>query len=470
MFATLVIPADFPAAVLTQEYCRAALTGVGGQITPAVIAAIDDAISARQPGTEAMFIIAKAVEPVHGEDGSLCWQVQANGNAVNWASASSDDDGTVKLPASYYERCAYTMVKRGQVLAKVMPPGIGADGRDILGRSIAAKPGKPVPIRCDDTVLQTSAGELIAQVEGVLQVNGESIRISPRLEVSDYVDFSTGNLDFAGTIVVAKGVRDCFVIKAGGSVEVAGLIEAATVHCGGNLAAKGGIAGRERGEICVGGNVVARYLDSVKGRIGGDLGAEREVIACQLLIGGQLLMPHSAVIGGSLEVRGNVDVGTLGSPGGTATRLIVGPVWNLHVKLAQLEQIIEQLMERQQAMEEERRQLAAYSKSLSAQEKERQTELSFQLEGLRSHMTKALIAREALQRDIQAGLKVTLTVRSVLHEQVWLTLGSEIFRIETAVKGPLIFHTDDQGHAFFRRSNGAPMALSQIARRSAAAA
>ena len=156
-------------------------------------------------------------------------------------------------PESHCDRSACAMVKLGQNAARIVEPTIDTDSRDVRGRTLTASDGNPTEIKHDETINRNAEGILIALEEGVLIRTADNVFVHKVIVFDQYVDFSTGNIEFTGDVIVRKGVRDCFVIQAGGKVEVGGLIEAATIDCGGDPIARGGFAGREVGTAMVGG-------------------------------------------------------------------------------------------------------------------------------------------------------------------------------------------------------------------------
>ena len=141
------------------------------------------------------------------------------------------------------------------------------------------------------------------------------------LEVRDAIDISTGNIEFHGTVIVRDGVRDRFEVKATEDIIVDGLIEAATINCGRNFTCRRGMAAKGQGQLVVDGDAVVGYLNNVKGRIKGNLTVQREMINCDLVIGGDLICDQGTVIGGNVVVRGSVRVAALGSKAETSTSL-----------------------------------------------------------------------------------------------------------------------------------------------------
>ena len=102
---------------------------------------------------------------------------------------------------------------------------------------------------------------------------------------------------------------------------IKGRIEAATRTGGRNVTGHRGMAAKGVGQWVVEGDAVVRYLNNGKGRIKGNLTVQREMINCDLVIGGDLICDQGTVIGGNVAVKGSVRVAVLGSNAETATSL-----------------------------------------------------------------------------------------------------------------------------------------------------
>lgn len=448
--AELYIPPKCSKEAVTPKTCLALLQAEGVEITPAVEQAVQELL-AKYDGTALRGVVAQATPAQDGQDGRIDWTIDRE---------IQQRDEQAK---SYYERCAFIMVKAGQVLGRVIPPTSGQDGRNVLGQTIPAKPGKPASFRVNESVLVDAEGRIIAQTEGALIREGEKIFIRQALQIPGYVDFSTGNLDFTGDIQINKGIRDLFVVKATGNVEVGGLIEAATVECGGNLLARGGFAGRTRGTARVGGNLIARYLDNVQGEIKGDLIVDREVINCDLVVHGSVRSPQGLIIGGRILVVGRCEVAVLGSPACVTTDLILGAVPDLEAAIAKLEGILDQARQRLNTLEEERKRLGSDRRLRSAADKERLTELMFTIQSLEAKVRQAEGTLEAMRQWLQTRRTVDLMIHKTLHLGVRLIIGDQIFQIVTDVRGPLRIFRDEHNEYVYRPANGVGGLLVQIA-------
>ena len=463
MTAEMLIPGDFPRASLTQQTCLSLLQQSGVEINDAVVDSVNSMLATPTiSGEDQRQLVAVAVAPEDGEPAQIEWYVQEPDQSIG------DLEG--EDPQSHYDRSAYVVVKSSEVIGQLIDPTPGTDGRDVLGHTINAKPGKPISLRLDDTVMRDASGQLIAQVEGVLHRDHSSACVQQLIEVPGYVDFSTGHIDFTGNVLVHKGVRDCFVVKATGSVEVKGLIEAATIECGGNLLAHGGMAGRERGKIIVSNDLVAKYLDNIEGEVHGNLEIQREVINCDLTVHGEVKSPRGAIIGGKMMITGSVEIVSLGNGAGATTKLVLGSIPRLEPIAIQLKRLVDQFTVKHKELQTELKLAKRNSSLMAATDKERQTELTYELQTVNEKLSKALSAQQALDSRIDEERTVNLVVHHKLFSGTSLTVGNQTFKIHKDVSGPLRVSVDPTGEIVYRQNNSEGGLLKQIAEIKAAAA
>ena len=422
--AELVIPPGLPRQALTVETCQALLRAQGVKLNPGVLRRLQEVVKAPPGGEgETRLVVAQATEARDGQDGKVLWSVDAEHAREN-------------AQGSYYDRSVFIMVKAGQVLGRIEAPTTGHDGVDVTGGTLAARAGKPVELKLDESILRDPSGQMIAQVDGALVRQGVRATIRKVLEVRDYVDFSTGNIDFPGDVKIGRGIRDLFVVKAGGCVEVGGLIESATIECGGDLISRAGIAGRGRGQLKVGGNLSARYLDNIQGEVRGDLICDREAINSNLVVHGAVKSPGGMILGGRLTIVGPAQLAVVGSAAGVATELILGSVPGLEPLAVDLEALVQELTARRDQLQKEQK-LMLLSSRLTAQDRERQTEIMFELQILNQRLAKGQPALEGLMQRINQNRTVDLSVGRCLHNGAVVTVGKISYRINGDLPGPV---------------------------------
>lgn len=320
--AKMVVPEDVDPALLDAALLANLIRKRGIAVDSAVEAELQRVVEMfrDEPGRLER-VIARSTAAVDGRDGRIEWMEDFDPTAGPAAAAGQDDADAV----DYYNQVGYVRVTKGSHVATLHEPTPGEDGRDVTGRVNKAKPGKPCDVKIDSSLGLEGSGRVVAQADGILEYQRGLLRVKPVFEVRGSVDFSTGNIDFDGTVIVREGVRDRFEIKVTEDLIVEGLIEAAIISCGRNFTCNQGMAAKGQGQLAVEGDAVARYLNNVNSRIKGNLTVQRELINCDLVIGGTLRCDQGTIIGGSATVGGSVRVAALGANAGTATSLTLDP-------------------------------------------------------------------------------------------------------------------------------------------------
>lgn len=456
--ASLTVPGRPDPKVVPEEAGEAMLREAGVEINAEVREAVASLF--RRAGESDKPVtgeVARAIPPAHGTDGYVEWTVDREHDDSQQDKPAGPDDAI-----DYRQVSAFVMVQPSQVLGQVHAHTDGEDGRDVTGKSLPAKAGKPCQLETDESIHIDASGAIFAQDEGVLWREGHKACIRRLLEVPGYVDYSTGNIDFNGDVAVQQGVRDRFVVKAVGDIQVRGLIEAAVIETGQDLHAQGGFAGRERGNARVGRDLVAKYLDNVQGQIFGDLRVDREIINCELTVHGGVASPTGSIIGGRVRVTGALHVACIGSGGGVATEIRVGSVPRLEQPLHRLVAMSHQLVENEEKYREEQR-LLAMTRRPSAEEKERQCELMFELGEMQTALNKTRVASDALAQRIAAKRVVDVRVDRKLFHGVRICMGDVVYRITDEVKGPLRVELANGNELRYRIGEGSPKPLGEIA-------
>lgn len=312
--AELYVPPGIAPEQVTAAACIRKIIEAGIPTNERISHAVQSMISKANAGGELRVTIAETIPPVAGQDGTVEWCFDDKGG-------EPQDEGTD--PIDFYEQSSYTLVEPEQIIGKITPPTLGTPGTDLYGKPISAINGKATKLKYSKNIRKKPSGELVAMSGGPLVCSGDYVKILELIEVPDFVDFSTGNIQFKGDVHIRKGIRDQFVVEATGNVIVDGLVEAATIKCGGTLMVRGGFAGREQGTAEIGGDMRGKYLDNIQGEIQGDLQIDREIVNSELIVFGTLNSPTSTIMGGKITCHGKAEVAVLGSPSGVPTHLVI---------------------------------------------------------------------------------------------------------------------------------------------------
>lgn len=463
MEATLLLASEVPGA----DACRAALSGAGVALTPAVSAAVDALLATKaEPGKARSAVVARGLPPKRGGDAKIEW-IAAPGappQPVPAAPVSGDDKSSA---GEFYTARPFVPVRIGQVLGKVIATTPGTEGRDVRNRVVAPAPGKPPQI-APGSGLIVAGDKVVAQADGRFYVGDGGGVVRPVLEITEIDEHPGGELIFKGDVIAHKGLRDRFGIHTHGSIDAIGRVGSARIECGGDLFARAGILGRERGTLKIAGSVLARYLAQVQGTILGDLRVERELVHCNLLIGGELVSPGGTIVGGSLTVTGRVEAACLGGAG-ARTRLVLGTVPFAEQQRDQLAQAVTKFASARDAAATDLKKLTQFGTRMTAQDRERQTEVMFELQTNESNLNKATLGVEMLKEQIRTRTKVDLTILERIAGESVIVIRGDEFVLREGMRGPIRVFIGENGQPMLQRRESEPESLAPFQRAQSAA-
>ena len=252
------------------------------------------------------------------------------------------EDGSI----DYRERNLTTVVKEGDLLGRLLPPTAGVPGKDIYGNELI--PPQPVNIEViTDSRIYAEADDegllaFFAEVGGGISATTElkkvknrthkriNVGVNPTSNIEGDIDYTTGNIDFNGDVVIGGSVQAQFSVKATGSVTIEGYVEAgAYITAGEDILIKRGVVGSST-ELVAGGDVMAKYIQEATVRAGGDVKAGSYIFNASVRTGGTVVVvgkgegKSRALVGGLIWGARAVTAKSIGSPYNTGTRLVTG--------------------------------------------------------------------------------------------------------------------------------------------------
>ncbi|MCH9023609.1 MAG: DUF342 domain-containing protein, partial [Planctomycetes bacterium] len=194
--------------------------------------------------------IANGSLPVHDKNGKV---------EKLYEKSPEDQSSEKEIEQSHYDRSDIITVNENQELLRILPPVSGKDGVDVFGKPISRKLGKEAKVILGKNVIQKD-DLIIASSGGRFLFDNGKAWINPVLDINGNVDFSTGNIDFPGEVIIAKNVIDLFKVRSKATISIHGLIEAAEIHAGLDLYATGGVTGKEKGKLYAANDIHSKYL------------------------------------------------------------------------------------------------------------------------------------------------------------------------------------------------------------------
>jgi len=281
--------------------------------------------------------IATGTPPEKGEDGRLVFLFSTD---RSYAPKIMEDGS-----ADFKNLNVFEGVKEGAVLVTAVLPGEGKEGHTVKGTSLPAHRGAEVRLPMGKNVNVSEDGlNLIAARNGRVDYINGRVEISDVYRVPGDVDMGVGNIQFEGDVIVGGNVISGLTIEAAGMIEVRGYVEAATLIAGGDIILKNGMQGMDKGRLCAGGNIVARFMERCEIEAQGNIFSDY-IVQCKAIACGSIAMKGKwgKIQGGVIRAGNEITANFVGSPSNELTVIELGSSPDLRARCIRLETTKNQL-------------------------------------------------------------------------------------------------------------------------------
>ena len=294
-------------------------------------------------------LIAQNIAPKNGTDGRIEFFFDVERKL--WPRVAQDDQ------VDYKKVSVVNNVSKGEKLCRRHPPSEGEPGETVTGKLIAPKPGRdePLPQGPNTKPSPDDPNLLISCLEGHVFLNRSNlVEVQPGLEIKGDVDYSTGNIQFKGSVRVHGDIKSGFEVKAGGDLDIDGCVEDAMIRADGDVLIKKGFIGRGKGSIQAGGNVTVGYVKSQKINCSGNLNISGEFLYSKAVVDKDILLHREKgiIIGGVIEAGGSIEASKIGNSQFVTTKVVAGSKEKLRENLSKIEKQIKKIEENQRIMQE----------------------------------------------------------------------------------------------------------------------
>jgi uncharacterized protein (DUF342 family) len=273
-------------------------------------------------------IVAVGRQPEHGVNGSVkTFFEKPSKNPV------VEEGGK----AFFRELRTYVNVRKDQLLARLEPPKPGKPGSTVTGSPIPQIEGKPAEFSAGDGVRAGGDGnEFFALYDGYVMMKSGVLSVSDTISVEGNVDFSTGNINFAGTVLIKGDVLGGFTVK-GKDIFVDGICHDATLVAENDIFVKTGIKSRNKYFINAGGNVEVTYCENARITARKKILIKKYSFNCILNAGESVEAPdRTTITGGEINAFTGGIFYNLGTKANTAITVKLGKKYNLDEKLTRI--------------------------------------------------------------------------------------------------------------------------------------
>ncbi len=286
-------------------------------------------------------LVARGKKPRQGKDGQIQWHVKPDLPRERYVIQS---DGSI----DFHHLKKFVTVKEGTHLLTVQPPTQGENGYTVLGEKLPGRWGKKVEIRPGDNIIRKQKDtEWFAGCAGKYSFEGEVLNVVPVLEISSDVDFSTGNVNFSGDVIVHGSVNDGFEVKAKGNITIAGSIDASRVIAGNRIEVRQGIFGKGQGKVIARTDVISKFLQNAHVEAGRDVIVGSQILNSQVYANRMIKVQSGkgTIIGGEVIAGHRISAKFFGGEYGTKTLVEVGLDFSVFEQMRRLDQDRNNLLE-----------------------------------------------------------------------------------------------------------------------------
>ncbi len=377
MTALLSRNSDSPCKA-TPDQILSEINTLGIKINPDLRKNIESFIGTlSMPGKLEPVVIARGTPAVSDKNG----KVEKLFEKPSEASAPADE-GPDPSRQSHYDRSTIITVTKNQPLLKIIPPVAGSDGCNVYGKPVPRKLAVEAKVNLGPNVEQ-KGDTIFATAAGRIYYESGKVWVSPKLDIAGNVDFSVGNIDFAGEVEIAKNVLDLFKVKSDSTITIHGMAEAAEIHAGIDLIVQGGIIGKEKGNFSAGRDVHSKYITNASVRAGQNIMVHSEIVNSTLVCKGRVEIEHGKVVGGQVTASAGVRVKELGSDANVKTLIEVGVDDSLRQLCLSLEPEIKKRRQKAHKVMQTVEPLLQNKKYLNREQREKATELLYTAEELK---------------------------------------------------------------------------------------
>ncbi|MFC1650854.1 DUF342 domain-containing protein, partial [Candidatus Latescibacterota bacterium] len=298
----------------------------------------------------------------------------------------------------------------------------------------------PLPIGKNTRPDPNNLNILLSEIEGNVKLKGINVEVEPIFIIRENVDFSTGNIDFKGSVVVNGDVKSGFIVKSHGDVQVNGVVEDAVIESGGNVLLKTGFIGKGNGQIIAKGDVTAKFCENQTIIAEGNIYISEYAMHCIIKTKGKIVITEKTglIIGGETYAVKDIEAKTVGNDNYTPTALFAGVDKEFNEKLSITQNNLVKIIEYQKNIE---RILHKFSrmklviKELPGKKKQLITKLINTKDEKDIEKKNTIVEIEKLQSKIDEFKEAIVKIFDVVYPGTLIT----IFNKHIAVNDPIKF-------------------------------
>jgi uncharacterized protein (DUF342 family) len=230
-----------------------------------------------------------------------------------------------KASIDHRERSPFIIIKKDMPLAKLKRLKPGKEGMNIHGEATGFNVTNPVAVLAGGENTRMEDRYLFSNINGQLVINKKVVSVRDSLIIAGSVGYGTGNIIFPGNVEIHGTVGDGFKIYSGGAVTIKQTFDVTDAVIKGDLNVAGGIIGRGRALVKVGGTIKTKFIENCRIACRKTINVDVEILGSKVFTLENIVMTEKGrIVGGEVYALKGVRAGGIGRKTGKAARIHCG--------------------------------------------------------------------------------------------------------------------------------------------------
>jgi uncharacterized protein (DUF342 family) len=218
----------------------------------------------------------------------------------------------------------FVIVKKNQVLAKLRLRREGKPGMNVHGEGLPFQTIQPTGVQGGENT-RTEGNLILAEINGQMVEKSGVLDVKDTLTIKGPVGYSTGNIMFPGDVSISGPVSDGFKIYAGGSVTIKQTFDVTDAITKGDLKVSGGIIGRGRGLLKIGGTLKTKFIENCRAAVRKTCTVTSAIVNSQIWTLENIEMgDRGLIVGAELYALKGIKAGAIGRKEGKISAIHCG--------------------------------------------------------------------------------------------------------------------------------------------------
>jgi uncharacterized protein (DUF342 family) len=226
--------------------------------------------------------------------------------------------------ADYRKFSPFVIVKKGQILAEIVPEIVGRPGKNVHGDEVPFETRTPPSLQFGENTYGDDK-HFYAAIDGQFIEKNNVISVSNKLVIQGDVNYTTGNINFPGDVELNGSIADGFKVYVGGNLLAKQTLNATDIVVKGNIEVRGGIIGRGQATVKTGGEIKARFIENCKIAAWGNITVDTEILNASIYTMGRLNVgDRGFIMGAEIYAVHGMKCAKIGRTAGKACKIHVG--------------------------------------------------------------------------------------------------------------------------------------------------